>query len=79
MSILAIAVITLVFSVIFFGAFLGFVARDNLDSIALCVVFAIAPAAAIAYVCSQWLFIPLWILSYWLGVQVADFLNQKEY
>lgn len=79
MSILAIAVITLVFSVIFFGAFLGFVARDNLNSISLCVVFAIAPAAAIAYVCSQWLFIPLWILSYWLGVQVADFLNQREY
>ena len=79
MTILAIAVITLVWSVIFFGAFLGFVARDNLNSIALCVLFALLPGAAIAYVCSQWLFMPLWMFSYWLGAQVADFLNQKEY
>jgi hypothetical protein len=79
MTILAIAVITLVWSVIFFGAFLGFVARDNLNSIALCVLFALLPGAAIAYVCSQLLFMPLWMFSYWLGVQVADFLNQKEY
>lgn len=79
MSILVIAVVAVIFSVIFFGAFLGFVIRDNVDSIELCLLFAVAPAAAIAYTCSQWLFIPLWILSYWIGFQIADVLNQKEY
>jgi hypothetical protein len=79
MSILVIAVVAVIFSVIFFGAFLGFVLRDNVDSIGLCLVFAVAPAAAIAFLCSQWLFGPLWLFSYWLGIQIADFLNQKEY
>jgi hypothetical protein len=79
MSILVIAVIAVIFSVIFFGAFVGFVTRDNLHSIGMCLVFAVAPAAAIAALFSQWLFAPLWLFSYWLGVQVADFLNQKEY
>ena len=79
MSILVIAVVAVIFSVIFFGAFVGFVTRDNLDNIGMCLVFAVAPAAAIAFLCSQWLFIPLWILSYWIGFQVADVLNQREY
>jgi hypothetical protein len=79
MSILAIAVITLVFSVIFFAGFTGFIVGDNFRTMTCLVVFAIIPAAAIAMFFSQWLFAPLWIFSYWLGVQVADFLNQREY
>lgn len=79
MSLLVIAAITLVLSVIFFAAFTGFIVGDNFKTVACIVISAIIPAAAIAYVFSQWLFGPLWLLSYWLGVQVADFLNQREY
>jgi len=79
MSILAIAVITVILSVIFFGWFTGFIIGDNLRTMTCLVTFAVIPAAAIAWLFSQWLFGPLWLFSYWLGVQIADFLNQKEY
>jgi hypothetical protein len=75
METLVLAVVCLMFVVIFFGSFTGFILGDNVDSKLLIALFALLPAMAIAAMVPVPILSLLWIASFALGYVIGCILR----
>lgn len=75
MESLALLVVFIILSVIFFAGFTGFIIGDNVESKLIIYALGIIPGVITAVIFVQPLAVALWAVSYLLGFQLGRFLR----
>lgn len=75
MESLALLVVVIFLSVIFFAGFTGFLVGDLVDSVSLAVVLGVLPGIGVAVLTQLYPLVMLWLITYFLGFQLGRFLR----
>jgi hypothetical protein len=75
MESLALIVVLIILSAIFFAGFSGFIVGDNVKDDSIAAVIGIIPAIGVSLMFGNWLMFIMWILSYYMGFSIGRFLQ----